>query len=212
MYKISKNKINNNKLKYYFINTNNKKLTYKEFIGFLKAKDKEFLKTFREVLNEVANELSAYFWECVPVSSSTVNKEFEFVITKSEELNNITQNYSEFQEYIDMNFDCKVASFLSLNKNATLIIPIPKQQVNYKNLKEFVANASLEQWEELWQKVGEKMEESLLNAGDAPRWLSTSGLNVHYLHVRINNSPKHYSHEEYLKETKAQQEILARTL
>jgi hypothetical protein len=51
------------------------------------------------------------------------------------------------------------------------------------------------------------MEESLLRANGATRWLSTSGLNVYYLHVRINNSPKHYVYEEYLRETEAKQEI-----
>ena len=133
------------------------------------------------------------------------------MVTKNEKLDNINQNYAEFQKYIDENLGSYVASFSSLHKNATLIIPIPQNEVsNYKNLKEFTNNSSSEQWEALWQKVGEKMEESLLNANGASRWLSTSGLNVHYLHVRINNSPKHYCYEEYLKETRVQQEVLAK--
>lgn len=133
------------------------------------------------------------------------------MVTKNEELDNINQNYAEYQKYIDENLGSYVASFSSLHKNATLIIPILQNEVsNFKNLKEFTNNSSLEQWEALWQKVSEKMEESLLNANGASRWLSTSGLNVHYLHVRINNSPKHYCYEEYLKETQAQQEVLAK--
>jgi hypothetical protein len=55
----------------------------------------------------------------------------------------------------------------------------------------------VEQKERFWQKVGEKMEESLLSANNAPRWLSTSGLGVSYLHVRIDNRPKYYSFDEY---------------
>ncbi len=77
-------------------------------------------------------------------------------------------------------------------------------------MKEFTANSSLEQWEEFWQKVGEEMGKSLFKADGATRWLSTSGLNVHYLHVRINNSPKHYVYEEYLREAEAQQKILVK--
>lgn len=41
------------------------------------------------------------------------------------------------------------------------------------------------------------MEESLLNANGSPRWLSTSGLGVSYLHVRIDSRPKYYSFDEY---------------
>jgi hypothetical protein len=79
---------------------------------------------------------------------------------------------------------------------------MPKQSYNrtpdYKNLREFSNNASIEQKERFWQKVGEKMEESLLNANGAPRWLSTNGLGVSYLHAtRIDSRPKYYSFEEY---------------
>ena len=51
------------------------------------------------------------------------------------------------------------------------------------------------------------MEENLTNAGGATRWLSTSGLGISYLHVRIDKRPKYYSHQEYLTETQQQQEI-----
>ena len=51
------------------------------------------------------------------------------------------------------------------------------------------------------------MEENLISAGGSPRWLSTSGLGISYLHVRIDKRPKYYSHQEYLTETQQQQEI-----
>ena len=62
MYQISKNKVNNNQFKYYFKKADDgKELTYREFINLLKSKDHEFLKIFREALNNAAAELSAYF-------------------------------------------------------------------------------------------------------------------------------------------------------
>ena len=82
MYQINKIKTNNNQFKYFFTNSN-QKLTYQQFINLLKSKDKEFLKIFRETLNNATDELSAYFWECIPVSNKTIDKEFEFVATKS---------------------------------------------------------------------------------------------------------------------------------
>jgi hypothetical protein len=68
---------------------------------------------------------------------------------------------------------------------------------DYKNLREFNCNALLEQKESFWQKVGEKMEEKLIDADGSPRWLSTSGLGISYLHVRIDSRPKYYSFDEY---------------
>jgi hypothetical protein len=51
------------------------------------------------------------------------------------------------------------------------------------------------------------MEENLISANGATRWLSTSGLGISYLHVRIDKRPKYYSHQEYLTETQEYQEI-----
>ncbi|CAG8508056.1 22668_t:CDS:2, partial [Racocetra persica] len=117
---------------------------------------------------------------CVPVSSNTIDKEFEFVLVKSEALNSIRQDYSSFQEHFRKSSDNQAVSFLSFSGD-TLIVPVPK--------------------------VGEKMEENLINANGATRWLSTSGLGISYLHVRIDRRPKYYSHQEYLTETQQQQEI-----
>ncbi|CAI2188333.1 4287_t:CDS:2 [Funneliformis geosporum] len=47
-------------------------------------------------------------------------------------------------------------------------------------------------------EVAEKLSEEL-KKGDAPRWLSTHGIGVKYLHVRIDEKPKYYSYVEYKK-------------
>ncbi|RHZ35930.1 DUF6940 family protein [endosymbiont GvMRE of Glomus versiforme] len=198
VYTIIKNRVSRDIIKYRFAKSDNNKLTYAEFIQLLSNKDKEFIKEFDSQLRQVPTELSsrstAYFWECVPVSEDTTNREFEFVVVKAEVLDNITCDYSSFVEHFNRSQDNHVVSFPSLSGD-TLIVPIPIN--DYKNLKEFNNNASLEQKEHFWQKVGEKMKESLLNANGAPRWLSTSGLGVSYLHVRIDSRPKYYSFDEY---------------
>nr|CAG8433660.1 12622_t:CDS:2 [Entrophospora candida] len=86
---------------------------------------------------------------CVPVSINTINKPFEFVLVNSGALNNIREDYHSFQEHFGKNNNSQVVSFLSFSGD-TLIVPIPK--------------------------VGEKIEENLINANGATRWLSTSGL------------------------------------
>jgi hypothetical protein len=101
-----------------------------------------------------------------------VDREFEFVVIGSSTLDNITCNYSSFREHFNRSNDNNVVSFSSLSGD-TLVVPMPKQNydrmLDYKNLREFNNNASVEQKERFWQKVGEKMEESLLSANNAPR-------------------------------------------
>ncbi len=201
-YIFNKSIISNNTIKY-TVNSESGKLTYRDFINLLKAKDNNFLRTFKDELNRASAEFPGYFWECIPVSSNTINKPFEFVLVNSGALNNIRQDYSSFQEKFGRNND--VVSFASFSGD-TLIVPIPKGS-DYKNINKFTDNTSIGQWEAFWQKVGEKMEENLINANGATRWLSTSGLAVHYLHIRIDKRPKYYNHQEYLTETQQWQEI-----
>ena len=203
-YTFNRNIISSNTIKY-TIDSESDRLTYQNFIDLLKVKDKNFLGKFRDELNRTSAEFPGYFWECVPVSSNTINKPFEFALVNSGALNNIKQNYSSFQEHFRKSSDNQVVSFQSFSGD-TLIVPVPKGS-DYKNINKFTENTQSEQWEALWQKVGEKMEENLINANGATRWLSTAGLNVYYLHVRIDKRPKYYNHQEYLTETQEYQEI-----
>ncbi|CAH1766125.1 14602_t:CDS:2 [Entrophospora sp. SA101] len=175
-------KLDNKTIKYQFTKADDSKLTYAEFINFLKSKNKDFIKEFDRQLSQAPAELSlqptAFFWECIPVSANTLDREFEFVAVKSEDLDNIRQDLSSFQEHFSRSRDKHVVSFPSLSGD-TLVVPMPVRGYQYN--------------------FGEEMEENLLNANGNPRWLSTSGLGVSYLHVRIDSRPKYYSHEEYKK-------------
>src|SRR5437773_1533901 len=103
-YIFNKRIISNNTIKY-TVNSESGKLTYRNFINLLKVKDENFLRTFRDELNRASSEMSAYFWECIPVSNNTIDKTFEFVLVKSEALNNIRQDYSSFQEHFRKSSD-----------------------------------------------------------------------------------------------------------
>ncbi|WNE40244.1 MAG: hypothetical protein GBAus27B_000311 [Mycoplasmataceae bacterium] len=201
-YKIEKKiqVIDKKRLKCFFY-LNGEIITYRQFINFLKNKDEKFLKVFDLALAEGANRLgSAYFWECPPVSQETIDKEFEFALIKSESLDSITQDYHSFQKYFDK--DKQATGFSSLSGD-TLIVPAPLKDKNdqiisnYKNLKEFVKTAPLSQKIEFWKTIAEKLEENLAKNETSSKWLSTSGLGVSYLHVRIDSRPKYYSFNEY---------------
>lgn len=217
MLKIIKKRINNNEIKYRFIKSSGDNLTYAEFLNLLTSRDNDFLKMFRSELNRASSELiepdiASYLWECVPVSRSTINKPFEFVAINSPALKSIReQNYSSFQEHFNRSRDDDVVSFPNLSGDSIMIVPIPRVGYQYncsgrdneiRDYKDFAAfndNAQTCQWNSFWQEVGVKMNEAL-NSSSRTKWLSTHGLGVSYLHVRIDSRPKYYQNQEYLRE------------
>jgi dihydroneopterin aldolase len=96
-------------------------------------------------------------------------------------------------------------SFPNLEKDGILVIPRKKwsqdlkEFLDYKNLSQFTKNAPEEQQQEFWKKVANKLAEELEKNPNAPRWLNASGLGVKYLHIRIDEKPKYYNHDEYKK-------------
>ena len=90
---------------------------------------------------------------------------------------------------------CNVVTFESLGKDALLVAPCPGVQgTNFAHLARFVATASDEQSSALWQCVGESIERRL---NVRPTWLSTAGLGISWLHVRLDTRPKYYRHAPY---------------
>jgi len=61
----------------------------------------------------------------------------------------------------------------------------------YENIAAFVREAPEAQTHFLWRLVGNLMERRL---GPSPVWLSTAGAGVPWLHVRLDQRPKYYSH------------------
>ncbi|CAG8795880.1 hypothetical protein C2G38_2243500 [Gigaspora rosea] len=114
--------IDNNTLKYHFLNAKDNKLSYAEFIKLLHLGDENFLDIFKKALNEATDELSAYFWECPPVSKETTNKPFEFVVTKSDTLSYIKQDYSSFKKKKLLNVATKMFVVLNAELNIEPII------------------------------------------------------------------------------------------
>lgn len=221
VYRIYKNRINENKIKYRFMKPDNSNLTYAEFLNLLTSRDNDFLRMFRGELNRASSELiepdiASYLWECVPVSRATINKPFEFVVVNSPELKRKKQNLSPFQEHFNRSGGSDVVSFTSLSGDAVLVSPVPvigyqyscddrdNEMRNYKDMEGFNNDAPQCQFNSLWQKIGEEMKRSLNNSGGATRWLNTHGLVVNYFHVRIDSRPKYYEHQEYLREDASQ--------
>ena len=58
-------------------------------------------------------------------------------------------------------------------------------------------HGSAPQIDRLWQTVGDSIQHTLLGRGNKPLWVSTSGLGVYWLHIRLDSFPKYYTYTPY---------------
>jgi hypothetical protein len=85
--------------------------------------------------------------------------------------------------------------FENLGGDAVLIAPCPRTAPEaYTHLAAFARRAPERQACDLWRHVGDALVSRL---GNAPLWLSTAGMGVFWLHIRIDARPKYYRHRPY---------------
>jgi hypothetical protein len=90
-----------------------------------------------------------------------------------------------------------IVTFPNLGRDALLVVPCPTmEEKHYTHLGNFVRSGGQKQIDDFWRVTAEKMIASI---GKEPKWLSTSGLGVFWLHARIDSTPKYYQTEEYKK-------------
>jgi hypothetical protein len=146
--------------------------------------------------------LEAYRWETPAIAGPTLARPFECVLVDEPGLVASDADPSPFAEHIEgpnsaSAGDGGVARFANLGGDAVLIVPRelgPRSA--YGHLAAFTRNAPLEQQHELWRSVGSEM---LARVGDRPVWLSTAGLGVPWLHVRLDDRPKYYAYAAYTR-------------
>jgi hypothetical protein len=138
----------------------------------------------------------AYFWETPPVTVATVSRPFEFVLVDSPSLAGTQPDPSDFESHFAAtDASEEIATFSNLGKDAFLIAPGPRaSQSAYPHLAAFSRLAPVPQQQALWHAVGAAVEQRL---NPHPLWLSTSGLSVAWLHVRLDSRPKYYTFAPY---------------
>lgn len=139
------------------------------------------------------SNFKAFFWEVKPVNLKLLNQDFEFVLVESNSLLKINSDDSHFSQYFTS--DDLVVHFSNLNGDAELIVPTPiSDKTDYTHIANFVRTAERKQIIDFWKKVVTIYSNKINNQ---VRWLSTSGLGVHWLHVRVDSKPKYYQHLDY---------------
>jgi hypothetical protein len=167
-----------NKGDIYYAVQRGKYMTWGSVINSLIEKTDTFTYKLIQFLLYVEHE--SYFWECDQVD---MKNPFRFAIFDSKTLAKRKQDDNAFKGAINCSNKLAIA-FPSLNTEVILVVPCHKSTADYTSLATFSRTAPINQQVAFWKKVGQNIKE-----GD---WISTSGLGVAWLHVRIAQRPKYY--------------------
>ena len=173
--------------------------TFREAIDRWRS-DVDFREDFAIALRDAP--FAAYRWETPPVTKATLDREFEFVLIDCPQLKRAPDRSAFDEQFRTAAEGEEVIAFENLGRDATLVVPCPPASSNgnldhFVHLASFVREADNEQVDAFWQLVGETMN---VNVGDKPIWLSTAGMGVAWLHVRLDQRPKYYAHGPYRNE------------
>lgn len=200
--------------KYQFAKKDGNALTYIEAIKLFSTGNKEWLDMVSAAI--ASHPSKALFWECSSFTAKTATHiPFEFVLIPSSHLERITTDIAPFQAHFfgyrksgtGQVSAHEAITFHSLGKDALLVVPCPPDLSDLNlnppemaHLAAFIRSASPAHREALWRKVGTSVLDTLSSSTVSPDtrfWLSTSGLGVSWLHVRIDTVPKYYNWQEY---------------
>ena len=136
-----------------------------------------------------------FFWELPPFSLQSMDEPAEFVLIRSLFLSSLTAERAPFDEHFLSNPDKSVITFENLGGDALLIVPTPLGDDDvYPHFAVFLRNAPPDQIDALWQETSHQARQLV---GASPHWLSTAGLGVSWVHLRIDTRPKYYRFDPY---------------
>ncbi len=190
MWNVKKTIVKDARIEKFQILENDQLLTFKKVID-LWISNADFRVFYSGILT--SSPFQSFFWEHPPLTKDDIDNDYEFVLVRSSQLHLTQAERQDFEEHFQG--DELVVAFPNLGKNAQLIVPTPDRKDEiYNHFGNFLKHASAEQIHDFWKLVGECFEQSLT---DQKRWLSTAGLGVFWLHVRIDQRPKYYKYGQY---------------
>jgi len=168
-----------------------------QYLSFRKVlelweQDAQFRLFYTQILREAP--FMGFFWVHPPIIAASLDQIYEFVLVGTEAFKGKTADKTAFSQYFSPNQ--LTTSFGNLRNDAQLIVPCPANSTSetYIHLAAFIRNAQNSQIHDFWQQVSLSIQQKLSNT---LLWVSTSGLGVHWLHVRLDQRPKYYSHQPY---------------
>ncbi len=167
-------------------------LTFRELFDHLES-DAVFAEWYSDTLSRAP--LQAFFWEHPPLTAGNVDRVGEFVLIESASLTRLHADSRPFEDQFERHPGSEVVTFPNLGGDALLIVPTPAAPHEvYPHLAAFLRAAPGQQIQVLWRAVARAVRETLTSE---PRWLSTAGLGVPWLHLRLDTVPKYYRYAPY---------------
>lgn len=145
-----------------------------------------------------AMPFEAFCWEMPPLTADRLAAPFECAVIDSPMLGLMFENAKPYAEYFAASGDAQVVAFPNLSGDCVLVCPMPAadDDTEHTHLASFLRSASPPHARALWEAVAEAV---LARIGEPPVWVSTAGLGVGWLHVRVSSVPKYYRCLEYTK-------------
>ena len=191
MWTSRKTKLSNGRAIKFAIDIGSSPVSYSDVIH-LWQNDAGFRVFFTSLL--VDSPFPMFRWETPPVTQTTANQAFEFVLLDSPGLASDPDPAAFAEHFIDM-VPGGVVEFSNLGRDAIMVVPCPDDPLSdYGHLAAFLRHSPEPQQHSLWELVGAAMHRRL---GPRPVWLSTAGGGVAWLHVRLDDRPKYYGYAPY---------------
>ena len=129
------------------------------------------------------------------MTRSSLGRAFECVLVDSPALARMTAAPNAFSQPFAAAPEDEVAAFENLGGDAWLVAPRPlPEAADYPHLAAFLRAAPVRQQAALWRRTAEGLVRRL---SERPLWVSTSGLGVAWLHVRLDSRAKYYVYQPY---------------
>src|SRR5262249_40112366 len=142
-----------------------------------------------------AAPFAAVFWETPPRLPGDSALPFECMVLDAPSLGRMRPDRTSFAGQFGADGP-DVAAFMNLGGDAELLAPRQKDpDVDYTHLAGFLRTAPAEHIRAFWSATGEAADR--WSRRGRPFWISTSGLGVGWLHVRLDTRPKYYTHAPY---------------
>lgn len=137
----------------------------------------------------------AFVWETPAWTRASLRAPNECVVLPSPAHRQLREDARPFSTHFERGGSDAAVAFSSLRGDAILIAPTPNgRAANSAHLGAFLASAPAESIAALWKLAANQL---LQEISDEPRWFSTAGLGVSWLHLRIDSRPKYYRHASY---------------
>ena len=148
--------------------------------------------TFLDFLTSLLTncEMDGFVWELPPVSASTLNRPFEFVLIDTGQPYHRAADPSDFEVHLKpLAGREEIAKFKNLSGDAILVVPSVIDGADYRDFLHFLQTAETSHIQGLWKALAGAVTEALT---EQPLWISVSGAGVAWLHIRLDTQPKYY--------------------